>query len=74
VRRRLNYPQKEFMEQEFKYEWQKPLQEAILDRRRLLQIEIVIRDKLRSPSHGESPEERIALVDALETISVLERA
>ena len=59
------------MEQEFKYEWQKPLQEAILDRRRLLQIEIVIREKLRSPSDAESPEERIALVDALETISVL---
>jgi hypothetical protein len=59
------------MEQEFKYEWQKPVQEAILDRRRLLQIEIVIRQKLRSPSGGESPEERIALVDALDTISVL---
>jgi hypothetical protein len=59
------------MEQEFKYGWQKPLQEAILDRRRLLQIEIVIREKLRSPNDGESPEERIALVDALDTISVL---
>ena len=62
------------MEQEFKYGWQKPLQEAILDRRRLLQIEIVIREKLHSPSSGESPQERIALVDALETISVLQRA
>ena len=61
----------EFMEQEFKYEWQKPVQEAILDRRRLLQIEIVIRQKLRSRSDGESPEERLALVDALDTISVL---
>ena len=59
------------MEQEFKYEWQKPVQEAILDRRRLLQIEIVIREKLRSPSDGESPEERLALVDALEDISEL---
>jgi len=36
------------MVQKFEYEWQKPLQEAILDRRRLLQIEIVIREKLRS--------------------------
>jgi hypothetical protein len=59
------------MEQEFKYEWQKPLQEAILDRHRLLQIEIVIREKLRSPSVAETPEERIALVDALDSISVL---
>jgi len=59
------------METEFKYEWQKPVQDAILDRRRLPQIEIVIRERLRSPSDGESPEERIALVDALETISEL---
>jgi hypothetical protein len=37
-------------------------------------IEIVMREELRSPSSGESPEERIALVDAFETIPVLRRA
>ena len=64
-------PSNEQMEPEFKYPaWQKPLQEAILDRRRLLDIETFIRDRLRALVGSEFQEERQALLDALATIRV----
>jgi hypothetical protein len=59
-------------ESEFKYpQWQRPLLQAILDRRRLPDIEHVIRDRLGSLMDDEFSHEQQALIDALATIRVL---
>ena len=60
------------MESEFKYpEWQEPLFQAVLDRRRLPAMETDIRERLLGLIGAESLEEEQALMDALSTIRVL---
>ena len=59
------------MEQGLKYsDWQEPFRQAISERRGFVEIEAVIRERLRSLIGGES-EEREALMDALATVQVL---
>ena len=59
------------MEQGLKYsDWQEPFRQAISERRGFVEIETVIRERLRSLIGGES-EEREALMDALATVQVL---
>ena len=59
------------MEQELKYpDWQEPFLQAISEHRGFVEIEAVIRERLRSLIGGES-EEREALMDALATVQVL---
>jgi hypothetical protein len=59
------------MEQGLKYsDWQEPFRQAISERRGFVEIETVIRERLRSLIGGES-EEREALRDALATVQVL---
>jgi hypothetical protein len=62
----------ECAESEFKYpQWQRPLMQAILDRRRLPEVENVIRERLGSLMDSEFSNEQQALIDALATIRVL---
>jgi hypothetical protein len=62
----------ECAESEFKYpQWQRLLLQAILDRRRLPEIENVIRERLDSLMDDEFSDEQQALIDALATLRVL---
>jgi len=62
------------MQIEWKYpEWQAPLRQAILDHRKLPEIQTVLNERLLSLVSTELQEEAQALIDALATIRVLKQ-